>query len=85
MAAQGQVKQIVGSTLKDLPGEQRLGFKMSRELFPYDPMRSVLLCSELRTNFVSDKPSSWYSHLYQRDGLTGGHVIMLGTDDASRC
>lgn len=38
----------------------------------------------LQTNFVSDKPSSWYSHLYQRDGLTGGHVIMLGADDASK-
>ena len=38
----------------------------------------------LQTNFVSDKPSSWYAELYQRDGLTGGHVIMLGADDASR-
>jgi phosphoribosylformimino-5-aminoimidazole carboxamide ribotide isomerase len=33
---------------------------------------------------VSDKPSSWYADLYARDGLTGGHVIMLGADDASR-
>ena len=40
--------------------------------------------AELRTNFVSDKPSSWYSELYKRDGLTGGHVIMLGADDASK-
>src|SRR5437660_812871 len=31
-----------------------------------------------RTNFVSDKPSTWYAELYKRDGLTGGHVIMLG-------
>eukprot|EP00882_Tetradesmus_deserticola_P030194 GHRQ01033883.1.p2 GENE.GHRQ01033883.1~~GHRQ01033883.1.p2 ORF type:complete len:115 (+),score=30.33 GHRQ01033883.1:680-1024(+) len=38
----------------------------------------------LKTNFVSDKPSSWYAELYQRDQLTGGHVIMLGSDDASR-
>ncbi len=32
----------------------------------------------LRTNFVSDRPAAWYAELYQRDSLTGGHVIMLG-------
>jgi phosphoribosylformimino-5-aminoimidazole carboxamide ribotide isomerase len=32
----------------------------------------------LRTNFVSDRPASWYAELYKRDGLKGGHVIMLG-------
>lgn len=31
-----------------------------------------------RTNFVSERPSSWYAALYQRDALRGGHVIMLG-------
>jgi len=31
-----------------------------------------------RTNFVSEKPASWYAELYKRDGLKGGHVIMLG-------
>ncbi|HMC27186.1 MAG TPA: phosphoribosylformimino-5-aminoimidazole carboxamide ribotide isomerase [Verrucomicrobiae bacterium] len=31
-----------------------------------------------RTNFVSDKPSTWYAELYKRDGLKGGHIIMLG-------
>ena len=31
-----------------------------------------------RTNFVSDKPSTWYAELYKRDGLSGGHVVMLG-------
>lgn len=40
--------------------------------------------AELKTNFVSDKPSSWFSELYRRDGLAGGHVIMLGADDASK-
>ena len=40
--------------------------------------------AELKTNFVSDKPSSWFSEMYKRDGLTGGHVIMLGSDDASK-
>jgi len=32
----------------------------------------------LRTNFVSDRPARWYAELYKRDGLKGGHVIMLG-------
>jgi phosphoribosylformimino-5-aminoimidazole carboxamide ribotide isomerase len=34
--------------------------------------------SGLRTNFVSDKSAAWFAELYKRDGLTGGHVIMLG-------
>ena len=33
---------------------------------------------QLQTNFVSDRPAAWYAALYQRDGLSGGHVIMLG-------
>ena len=32
----------------------------------------------LQTNFVSDRPAAWYAKLYRRDGLKGGHVIMLG-------
>jgi phosphoribosylformimino-5-aminoimidazole carboxamide ribotide isomerase len=32
----------------------------------------------LETNYVSDRPAAWYAELYQRDGLKGGHVIMLG-------
>ena len=32
----------------------------------------------LRTNYVSDRPAEWYAELYKRDGLKGGHVIMLG-------
>jgi phosphoribosylformimino-5-aminoimidazole carboxamide ribotide isomerase len=40
----------------------------------------------LRTNFVSDRSPAWFAELYQRDGLTGGHVIKLGpgNDDAAR-
>jgi len=33
---------------------------------------------DLRTNFVSERPSKWFAELYRRDGLRGGHVIMLG-------
>jgi phosphoribosylformimino-5-aminoimidazole carboxamide ribotide isomerase len=34
--------------------------------------------NQVWTNFVSDRPASWYAGLYKRDGLQGGHVIMLG-------
>ncbi len=34
--------------------------------------------SGLRTNYVSEKPAAWYARLYKRDGLTGGHIVMLG-------
>jgi len=42
--------------------------------------------SDLRTNFVSERPSRWFAELYRRDGLSGGHVIMLGpgNDAAAR-
>jgi phosphoribosylformimino-5-aminoimidazole carboxamide ribotide isomerase len=53
---EGKVKQIVGGTLSDAPGQ-------------------------LRTNFISDRPASWFAELYQRDGLKGGHVIMLGPNN----
>jgi len=41
---------------------------------------------EPETNFVSEKPPAWFAELYKSDGLTGGHVIKLGTgnDNAAR-
>jgi len=58
---EGKVKQIVGGTLSDAPGQ-------------------------LRTNFISDRPASWFAELYRKDGLKGGHVIMLGAgnEEAAR-
>jgi len=50
----GQVKQIVGSSLSDRDKDS------------------------LRTNFASELPPAYYADLYRRDGLYGGHVIMLG-------
>ena len=38
--------------------------------------------ADLRTNFVSERPASWFAELYKRDGLAGGHVIMLGPGNA---
>ncbi|KAI5664742.1 hypothetical protein M9H77_24065 [Catharanthus roseus] len=40
--------------------------------------------SSLVTNFESDKPAAYYAELYKDDGLTGGHVIMLGADPPSK-
>lgn len=37
----------------------------------------------LQTNYVSDRPATWYAEQYQRDGLKGGHVIMLGPGNES--
>lgn len=55
----GEVKQIVGGTLKD----QDAG---------------------LVTNFTAEKPSSHFAETYKADGLTGGHVVMLGATEANR-
>jgi phosphoribosylformimino-5-aminoimidazole carboxamide ribotide isomerase len=40
----------------------------------------------LRTNSVSERPAAWYAELYKRDGLAGGHLVMLGpgNDAAAR-
>ncbi|XP_027176093.1 1-(5-phosphoribosyl)-5-[(5-phosphoribosylamino)methylideneamino] imidazole-4-carboxamide isomerase, chloroplastic-like [Coffea eugenioides] len=40
--------------------------------------------SSLVTNFESDKPAADYAKLYKDDGLTGGHVIMLGAEPLSK-
>lgn len=34
--------------------------------------------SDLRTNFVAQKPAAWFAELYKHDELADGHVIMLG-------
>jgi phosphoribosylformimino-5-aminoimidazole carboxamide ribotide isomerase len=34
--------------------------------------------SAVKTNFASDLGAAYYAGLYRRDGLLGGHVIMLG-------
>jgi len=34
--------------------------------------------SELKTNFVSSKPASYFAQLYRDNKLEGAHIIMLG-------
>lgn len=36
-----------------------------------------------RENFVSEKPPAWFAETFRKDGLTGGHVIMLGKGNES--
>ena len=33
-------------------------------------------------NFVSEQTAAWYASLYRRDGLKGGHVILLNGADS---
>ncbi len=32
----------------------------------------------LKTNFETDRSPAWFAELYKKDGICGGHVIMLG-------
>lgn len=34
--------------------------------------------SDLKTNFTSEHPSSYYAKLYRENELRGAHVVMLG-------
>ncbi|ORY17564.1 hypothetical protein BCR34DRAFT_555096 [Clohesyomyces aquaticus] len=47
---------------------------------------SSTLNTQLKTNFTSEHPSSYYATLYKEHNLTGAHVIMLGpgNEDAAR-
>ena len=40
--------------------------------------------STLVINFESDKSAAEFAKLYKKDGLKGGHVIMLGIDPLSQ-
>jgi len=35
------------------------------------------------TNFLSEKDASYYAKMYQEDGLTGGHIILLNPETSS--
>ena len=54
----GKVKQIVGSSLKDLN-------------------------NEAIENFVSEQDAPFYAKMYQADGVTGGHIILLNAADST--
>jgi phosphoribosylformimino-5-aminoimidazole carboxamide ribotide isomerase len=66
----GVVKQIVGSTLLDVPAASSSGGGGGSS--------SGTVIDEPEENFVSTKSAGFYSKRYQEDKLTGGHIIMLG-------
>ena len=33
--------------------------------------------NQANTNFTSELDAAWYAGLYQKDGLKGGHIILL--------
>ena len=37
---------------------------------------------QAKENFVSEQTAAWYASLYRRDGLRGGHVILLNGADS---
>merc|ERR1740124_973735 len=89
----GQVKQIVGSTLTDdaTGSDDATNVTTSTStttttITKDDEHDSDDKETKLATNFETDRPASSYAELYRRDGLTGGHVIMLGpgNDDAAK-
>ena len=71
----GVVKQIVGSTLKDVPadGGTAAAAAAATEKGAPEPV----------TNFKASHSSAHYAEMYKRDGLDGGHVIMLGPGNES--
>ncbi len=43
-----------------------------------------LVADQAQENFVSELSAGDYAKMYQRDGLNGAHVIMLGSDKANK-
>ena len=39
--------------------------------------------ADLKTNFISDQSSADFAKIYAKDGLKGGHLIMLGLGNKS--
>mmetsp|Transcript_12304 Transcript_12304/g.17992 ORF Transcript_12304/g.17992 Transcript_12304/m.17992 type:complete len:285 (-) Transcript_12304:391-1245(-) len=72
----GKVKQIVGSTLTD---DERAETKQQDQVqIPKKPKEEDEEEEALATNFETNRPAADYAKMYERDALTGGHVIMLG-------
>ena len=72
----GVVKQIVGSSLRD--AQPRAGDALQPRDAAADAATSTVV-----TNFVSALPAAHFAEVYRRDGLRGGHVIMLGASSAN--
>ena len=38
--------------------------------------------NQTKENFVSEQDASWFAHLYKKDKLLGGHIILLNSKDS---
>ncbi|KAI9354515.1 hypothetical protein DFJ73DRAFT_301422 [Zopfochytrium polystomum] len=79
----GQVKQIVGASLRDDPAGGASSSGSSSGISDGDDRAAA---AALRTNFVSSESPAYYANLYRTHSLHGAHVIKLGprNDDAAR-
>ena len=66
----GQVKQIVGGSLRDSETTTSSETKPASD-------------NSLVENFVATHPAEWFAEKYADDKLTGGHVIKLGPGNES--
>ncbi|KAH3900995.1 related to 1-(5-phosphoribosyl)-5-[(5-phosphoribosylamino)methylideneamino] imidazole-4-carboxamide isomerase [Saccharomycodes ludwigii] len=66
----GQVKQIVGSTLID---------KTKPDVPTTTTQKAT--ANALETNFVSTKPSSYYAQLYKKNNIESTHIILLDSSN----
>jgi phosphoribosylformimino-5-aminoimidazole carboxamide ribotide isomerase len=84
---QGQVKQIVGSTLR-IPLSAAAGSSASHQDKSNDTAdtanQQTGADAGLQENFSTTRPASDFAQMYKQDGLTGGHVIMLGANAANK-
>ena len=65
----GVVKQIVGSSLRDLPSTT--SSSTSADTHSSAPTAPI-------TNFIATKSAAEFATMYKEDAMNGGHVIMLG-------
>ena len=82
----GIVKQIVGGTLRDAQSAGSSSATPAESAAPAPSAAALALPPAeggLVTNFVATVPASDFARMYRGDGLTGGHVIMLGSGAAN--
>jgi phosphoribosylformimino-5-aminoimidazole carboxamide ribotide isomerase len=70
---QGVVKQIVGASLQDDDRAKERALASSSS-----SSSQTASIASLKTNFTSTLSSAHYAELYQKNNLTGAHVIKLG-------
>jgi phosphoribosylformimino-5-aminoimidazole carboxamide ribotide isomerase len=75
----GSVKQIVGGTLSQDDNNTNNNNTIQTD----DDAANAAPPNSLATNFVSNKPASYYAALYRDNSVHGTHVIKLGSNPAN--